>query len=323
MREGSPTRTAGFTALLIALALASLLRAPGVAEERAPAAVSKHSHREAKLGAAPAVLWTDPTDLESRDLYYGCGGKDHQPRGKLKFVKENLSGINPKFDVRDAEGVRWGVKLGAEAGPETAASRLVWAVGYFTNEDYYVPELRVSLPSLSRGEEFIKGNKIRGVRLKRHNKRERKIGYWSWNKNPFAETRELNGLKVMMELINNTDLKPEHLVIYDVGGREQHYFITDLGGSFGRAGAHFYNRTKGVLKDFDSFPLIQKAGPDYVDFWYFRHVPRADAKWIGGILARLSDNQIRDAFRAAGFSAEEVEGFTRKVRAKINELTSL
>jgi hypothetical protein len=215
------------------------------------------------------------------------------------------------------------VKLGAEARPEVAASRLVWAVGYFVNEDYYVPELRVNLPALSRGEEFIKNNKIQGVRLKRHNKHESKVGYWTWNNNPFAGTRELNGLKVMMELINNTDLKPEHLVIYDVHGQEQHYFITDLGGSFGRAGAHFYNRTKGVLKDFNSFPLIQKAGPEYLDFWHFKHVPRADAKWIGGILARLSDDQIRSAFRAAGFSAEEVEGFTRKVRAKINELTVL
>lgn len=284
---------------------------------------SRHYHREAKIGRAPAVLWRDPTDLESRDLFYGCGGKDHQPRGKLKFIKEDLNGINPKFDVHDGDGLRWGVKLGAEARPEVAASRLVWAVGYFVNEDYYVPELRVNLPALSRGEEFIKNNKIQGVRLKRHNKHEHKIGYWSWNNNPFAGTRELNGLKVMMELINNTDLKPEHLVIYDIGGREQHYFITDLGGSFGRAGAHFYNRSKGVLKDFNSFPLIQKAGPEYVDFWYFKHVPRGDAKWIGGILARFSDDQIKDAFRAGGFSPEEVEGFARKVRAKINELTSL
>lgn len=284
----------------------------------------KHFHKAAaKIGSAPAVLWTNPADLESRDLFYGCGGKRHQPRGKLKFIAEEHHGINPKFDVRDADGVRWGVKLGAEARPEVAASRLLWAAGYFANEDYYVSELPVRIPSLSRGQEFIQNDKIMGVRLKRHNKHEQKIGYWTWNNNPFAGTRELNGLKVMMELINNTDLKPEHLLIYDADGHEQRYFINDLGGSFGRAGSHFYNRTKGVLKDFESFPLIQKAGPEYLDFWYFKQVPRADAKWIGGILARLSDAQIRDAFRAAGFSPKEVEGFTRKVRAKIRELTSL
>ena len=32
--------------------------------------------------------------------------------------------------VRDAKGVKWSVKLGIEARPEVAASRLVWAVGY-------------------------------------------------------------------------------------------------------------------------------------------------------------------------------------------------
>ncbi|MBZ5523113.1 MAG: hypothetical protein LAP21_12820 [Acidobacteriia bacterium] len=312
-----------FAVLLVMLTLASSFSAPAFTDKEG-ATQHKHAERRAKIGSAPAILWVDPVDIKSRDLFYGRGSKEHLPGDKLRFIGEKLNGINPKFDVRDRDGVRWGVKMGAEAKPETAASRLVWAVGYFTNEDYYVLELNVKgLPTLTRGEGLIKQGKIRGVRMKRHNKGEHKIGLWKWNDKTFAGTRELNGLKVMMELINNTDLKPEHLVIYDIGGTEQRYYITDLGGSFGRAGAHFYNRTKGVLKDFQSYPLIQKAGPEYLDFWYFKHVPRADAKWIGGILDQLSDAQISDAFRAAGFSPEEVEGFTGKVREKIKELTSL
>jgi hypothetical protein len=35
------------------------------------------------------------------------------------------------------------VKLGSEARPETVASGLLWAVGYFANEDYFVPVLHV------------------------------------------------------------------------------------------------------------------------------------------------------------------------------------
>lgn len=284
----------------------------------------RHPERREKIGSAPAVLWREPTDIQSRDLFYGCGSKERAPSGKLKFIGEKLNGVNPKFDVHDRQDVKWGVKLGVEAKPEVAASHLVWAAGYFTNEDYYLPELNVrGLPPLSRGQNLIKQGRIYGVRMKRHNKGEKKIGYWKWNANPFAGTRELNGLKVMMELINNTDLKPEHLVIYDIRGTEQRYFVTDLGGSFGRAGAHFYNRSKGLLADYQSYPLIRKAGPEYLDFWYFKHIPRADAKWIGEILAQLSDDQIRDAFRAAGFPAEDIEGFTAKVRDKIKELTSL
>jgi hypothetical protein len=44
------------------------------------------------------------------------------------------------------------------------------------------------------------------------------------------------------------------------------------------------------------------------------------ATWPAG---QLSDQQISDAFRAAQFSPEEVEGFTKKVREKINELQQL
>ena len=94
-------------------------------------------------GNAPAVLWQDPADIASRDLYYGPGGKEHAPHTTYTFLKEDLNGTNPKFDVRDENGVKWRVKLGVEARPETVASRLVWAVGYYANEDYFLPELHV------------------------------------------------------------------------------------------------------------------------------------------------------------------------------------
>ncbi len=49
------------------------------------------------------------------------------------------------------------MKLGIEARPETVASRLVWAVGYFTNEDYVLPELKVGMmpAHLHRGGKLI------------------------------------------------------------------------------------------------------------------------------------------------------------------------
>jgi hypothetical protein len=291
----------------------------------APALGSKSGGKETepKMGGAPAVLWREPADLAERDLFYGPGGRQHQPKGKLVFIKEKLNGVNPKFDVRDEDGVRWGVKFGIEAKPETTATRLVWAVGYFTNEDYYVANLPVKgLPELSRGQNLIRHDTIEGARLKRHNPGERQIADWSWDKNPFVGTKELDGLKIMMELICNTDLKTLQQHVYDVNGIEQRYVAADLGASFGKAGKTIF-RTKGKLKDYQALPLIRNAGPDYVDFWYFKHIPREHAKWIGGYLAQLSDEQIKDAFRAGGFSPEEVEGFARSVREKINELLNL
>ncbi len=104
----------------------------------------------------PPVLWRDPVDIASRNLFYGPGGQSHVPEGTYTFDKEDMQGSNPKFDVVDQNGVKWKVKLGDEARPETVASRLIWAVGYFTNEDYFVPVLRVQkMPHLHRGSNLV------------------------------------------------------------------------------------------------------------------------------------------------------------------------
>jgi hypothetical protein len=274
-----------------------------------PSQHAKHSSRKLPaVGSAPAVLWRQPEDIKSRDLFFGAGGPEHAPKGKLEFIEENLHGTQPKFFVRDSDNVRWGVKIGPEARVETAATRLLWAVGYFADEEYYLAELPLNgHPQLLRGRRYSERGKAVAVRLKRYLPHSHKIGNWRWDSNPFVGTRELNGLKVMMELFNNTDFKTEHLVIYEVNGTEQHYVAKDLGASFGRANAGYFNRTKGSLKDYERFNLIRKSDGQYVDFWYFKQVPRADARWIGELVAQLSDKQIGDAFRAGEFSPQEVE----------------
>jgi hypothetical protein len=54
-----------------------------------------------------------------------------------------------------------------------------------------------------------------------------------------------------------------------------------------------------------------------------KHIPRANAKWIGEQLSHLTTKQVGDAFRSAGFSDEEVEGYTRAVLARIAQLNAL
>ncbi len=48
-----------------------------------------------------------------------------------------------------------------------------------------------------------------------------------------------------------------------------------------------------------------------------------DAKWISARLARLSDEQIKDAFRAANYTPEQVEQLARAVRERINSLAKI
>jgi hypothetical protein len=304
-----------------------------------------------------AVIWRNPVHIASRNLFYGPGGKGHVPPATFVFEKEDMKGSNPKFVVRDSSGVRWKIKLGPEARPETAASRLVWAVGYFANEDYFLPQVHVrGLPHhLHRGQKYVQPDGlVLGVRLKRYLRGEKKIGYWSWRTNPFSGTRALRGLRVMMALINNWDLKDDNTSIYRVRSAEgtsvslHIYMVSDLGSSFGTTGQSWTDwKSKGNLNSYRHSKFVKKITPEYVDFnvptrpaldylfalpefitdlrsrWIGRHIPRVDARWIGGLLARLSPRQIRDAFSAAGYSPAEAQGFTEVVEQRIRALDAM
>ena len=93
--------------------------------------------KEQKKGTP--VLWRDTGSMRNKDLYYGPGSKALAPVGPFKFVKEIKDGKSPKFDVVDARGLKWRVKLGPEAQAETVSSRLVWAAGYNAEESTLTP----------------------------------------------------------------------------------------------------------------------------------------------------------------------------------------
>jgi hypothetical protein len=105
--------------------------------------IQEEAKKERKAGAAnlPAVLWRHPEDIASLDLLNGEGGaKDApDPHANYTFVKEDMNGSSPKFYAPGSNGVKWLGKLGVETRPETAATRLVWAMGYFTDKDYSLP----------------------------------------------------------------------------------------------------------------------------------------------------------------------------------------
>lgn len=340
-----------FTILLAAAALAAPVAA--ATEQR-----NKNRQREIEITrSGKAVLWRNPVDIRSRNLFFGPGGQEHAPHTVFRFVKEDMHGTNPKFDVRDENGTLWRVKLGAEARPETVASRLVWAVGYSTNEDYFLPVLRVeNMPAhLRRGQNLVEpGGVVRNVRLKRLLKDPKKVGHWRWRRNAFTGTRELNGLRVMMALINNWDLTDENNSIYEneraeaSRGPEQIYMVSDLGASFGTAGRSWTHAdSKGNLKSYRHSRFISQTTDRYVDFvvparpaliyifssrefvsrlrlrWIGKGIPRGDARWIGRLLAQLSAEQIRDAFRAAGYPPADVDGFAGVVEKRIAELNQL
>jgi hypothetical protein len=121
--------------------------------------------------------------------------------------------------------------------------------------------------------------------------------------------------------------------------------VSDLGASFGPTGLNWM--LKGNPTAYADSKWIKTVSPEFIDFnvpsppamnyyidfpelarrlsllWLGRHIPRTDARWMGQLLARLSADQICDAFRAAGYSSQEVEQLSTVVMRRIDELKKL
>jgi len=287
---------------------------------------SKKSHPKPIPNDAKPVLWREPTDIASRDLFLGPGGEAMKPDlSKVTFIADETRSYSKKYRVRDGAGNEWVVKVGPEAQSETAATRLIWAAGYFADTTYLLPHVDIEGKGPfdnARFEARPKGQKRLGQR-------------WDWSKNPFVGTNELQGLKVLMALINNWDIQNHNnniLLVTDeaTGEKEARYFDTDLGASFGKEGrfiGHTRNRPDQYVAD---TKFITGVDHGLVRFDYkgknkhlISDITVAQAKWLGNILSQLSDQQISDAFRAANYSPEQIEALTRVVKARINELVSL
>jgi hypothetical protein len=254
-------------------------------------------------------------------------------------------------DYRDVEQ-QTSLSLGFE-------TRSLAAVGYFAEEAYYLERAQViGLPKLSRGREYV-GRDTRmvyGARFEPRREGVERGSEWGWNDNPFEGTGELSGLKILMILLNNFDARaPNNRIFYvsnSAGEREARYTVSDLGATLGKSEGLGGRRTKNNLKDFLSTRFVTGTEDDgrTVEFDYdtrptklgmfsvlyppyyrgevkkekaMRGIPTEDARWIGSLLSQLTDEQLRDAFRAADYNRPTMEGYVRALRERINQLTKL
>jgi len=274
--------------------------------------------------AGTPVIWRGHREPSSLDLFWGPGGRRMRPDlRRLTFIKEEKGGYSTKYRVRDASGRVWVAKVGKEAQSETAATRLLWAAGYMTEITYLAPRARIP----GRGA-------FTNVRFEARPSGVEREGEWKWGENPFLGTRELQGLKVMMVLLNNWDIKDENNVLLSTGG-ELRYAISDLGATLGDTGKWpllwRFTRSRNDPKGFRGDKLVDEVKEDgRVDFEFsgkkrgiFNDVTVEQARWAGGLLSGLSDRQIADAFRAANYTPSEVRELTRAVRSRVNELVRL
>lgn len=281
-----------------------------------------------------ARLWEDPRPVASRDLYWGAGSQARAPRPPFTFVEDKGGGTQPKVTVTDGAGVTWDVKFGEEVHAEVAASRLVWALGYFVDELYVVKDGTIGGAADSGvGNEHLGENGVfRAARFERRQEHQKLADRgWSFAANPFVGSRELSGLKVLMTLLANWDIEGERnnrVVDVTAPGAELHrrYFIGDLGATFGRMGTRLTKKSKWRLDDYRREPFIERVDADEIDLEFegletdMDEVPLDHARWFADLLGELTPAQVRQAFEAAGATPEEVSGFSEVVLGRIAAL---
>jgi hypothetical protein len=274
-------------------------------------------------------LWEEPGDIATRDLFNGPWGADNAPDPKdvYELVELKHTGVNLGMTVKDSKGREWSVKqpypgnLDSEAPVEVVISRLLSAVGYHQPPVYY-------LPAFTLRDGF--GRKVEtGGRFRPKLDGLKEVSAWDWADNPFVGSQPYQGLITLLMMFNSTDLKNSNNSIYehrDGDFVEQWYLTRDVGSALGDT-----NRIaprKNHVESFEKMPFILGINTKgFVAFayngWYqnlvFDRILPQDVAWACNLLGQLSDKQMQDAFRAAGYEQEVAGRFITRLREKIQQ----
>ncbi len=209
----------------------------------------------------------DPTRGPNRD-----GGPD--PRSIWTIVGGKVGGLTPGFEIVDAQGVRYVVKLDPVGLPELSsaaeviATKLFYAFGYNVPENYIVdvhPETLAIAPDASIQDEFGHARRLTEHRLRRMLARMPRLddgrirvtaskyldgepigpfryhGTRSDDPNdiiPHENRRELRGLRLFAAWLNHDDVRAHNTLDTWVEDGERHYVthqLIDFGSTFGSA----------------------------------------------------------------------------------------
>jgi hypothetical protein len=270
-----------------------------------------------------AELWVEPG--ADRDLFWGVGGRRlaPDPAARYTVIELKRGGYSRGYTVEGPRGSEWSVKFPPEAGTELVASRLHWGIGYHQPPIYLLKEWTA--------EKATSPNPQLPARF-----REKKPDLngldagdpWSYARNPFVGTPQLNGLLVLQAMLGNSDLKDVQNVVYrlksPLEGASRWYVARDLGQTFGRTGV--IDPPRGDIEVFEQTAFILGVDNGRVRFDYrgrhkglFRNIRVADVHWICARLNKLTDRQWHDAFRAGGIEGPMADRFIRRIKEKISE----
>jgi hypothetical protein len=322
MRRASADRTGGthvitsikFSGRVLLPLFVALFALPAIGQD----APDKNKDQDSAAKGTP-IMW-EQVDIAQQDLYNGPAGP-LADLGEVTFVSDQKGGHSTKYRIKDSVGRIWIAKIGDEAQPETAAVRLLAALGYKTEINYLVPKLTIP----GKGD-------FTNVRLEARPENVKRLDSWLWHKNPFRGTRELQGLKILMAFLNNWDMKSANNVILQTDDQLQ-YVVSDLGVSFGRTGNNglpvFWRvgRSRNVPPEYAESDFVKGLEKGEIKFAFngknmgeLNDITVADGRWLADLMMQLSDKQIEDAFRAANYSDADIKLLAQSVKRRIRAL---
>jgi hypothetical protein len=289
-----------------------------------PTVTTQSRAPQAAPGAPLLELWSEPSDLETRDLLVGSAPLAGAPLKNVQYMvkKRDTSGYSKGYDVTGPDGRDWDVKVGKEAQTEIVLSRILWALGYHQPATYYMTDWQLA------GTYDDEGQPAR-FRLQSDHETE---GEWKWLDNPFAESRPMHGLIAINALLSNWDFKTSNNRVYRMTDAKQEiakrYVVQDLGASLGKPRVFpIPIGTRNEIEDFEGSLLIKEVKGSRVVLNFRSPLHRDilerltvdDIVWACELMNRLADAQLDDAFEAAGYTPDIRSRYVTKIRAKIRE----
>ena len=275
------------------------------------------------------TLWSAPKPVETPP-----------PQPPYTFVREDPSGTQPKLFVRDASGATWNVKFGPEVRTESFCWRIVRACGYFAEPSFFVAEGKIErFQPLGRPTPDVQPDG--SFKAARFQFRDPAVKFvpdrnWRWDRPPFAGTKELSGLKVLIMLFSNWDNKDSRVGKGGPNtgefrrGRERIAAFTDWGSGMGRWGSEPGINTNWNCADFTSQTpqFVLKIDEKQVVFgWkgaindgFSTGIPPDHVAWLMDQLGKIPDEDIHTWLKLAGGSDADIECFGKAIRSRIEQL---
>jgi hypothetical protein len=311
---------------------------------------------DAPLQSSRAAIWRDPGLLTAQDVAAGPCGRDGGPAEPFHFVEEHDTGSQPCVSIRDARGREWRVKWGQEVHTEVFGTRLAWALGYFAEPSYFIASGVIhDTRDLRRANECIdERGQFHDARFELSESgvtRHFDAHGWAWHDNPFAGTRELNGLKILMMLVSNWDNKDvrdvargSNTAIFEypvdpVGFAvrrtvtEARYLIIDWGAALGAWGNNVLKRGRWDPEAFaaQNPNFIAGVSEGRVQFGYqgqrtadlVENISVEDVRWFDRRAQAITNDHndhLRAVLTASGATTAETDRFSAALRERLDQL---